>query len=521
MTNSGQVAGSDGDRLDWYPIGAIVAALAAAALQLVMIGGPLVGYHGYNESFYFTHALQNLERGLVDQVLRPIDPNNPFLYPFVLATWLRVFGSTVAAGRLLGVALSIALVLLTFWVARRLYNERIALLSAVCVSVTPGVLLTGRNMQTDTLMVVLALAAVGALLRAMPRNDTRWAIASGVLFGLSFLAKLPAVLYVVALVVWQVWRTGGVAWAKDRAVWVTAVTAAVVAVPWYGTRLFSGGQFASTQGALAENAAAWESWDFIFRAVWGEQFWMLTPAVALAAALGIVIAVRKRSAADTLLLSVVAVFSVFFMYFNFHSYYFIALLPFFGILASRGLWTVWAHDDRRVLVTIALVVMLSFPLSVLTMSAKKWTAVRLDEAPRLLERAGFDPDRTTVGMSSMMEGSFGPAIAYYFTSQGFEKPQLFEQLSEVAPRRPGDRVAVLSEVWAQAVPGVVFVKPVDIEMVAPVAFGYAFRMDSGKFHFYAPGETTVERVGPLWWFGLDVRLQGVDFGMFEIGAGER
>ena len=90
--SSEENAAAQADRgVDWYLIGALACGLIVALVQLVMIGGPLSGYHGYNESFYFTHALQNLERGLIDQILRPIDPNNPFLYPLALATWLRIF----------------------------------------------------------------------------------------------------------------------------------------------------------------------------------------------------------------------------------------------------------------------------------------------------------------------------------------------------------------------------------------------------------------------------------------------
>ncbi|MDZ4169197.1 MAG: glycosyltransferase family 39 protein [Coriobacteriia bacterium] len=518
MTGGSTTASGDEWRIDWYWIGALGCALVVALVQLVMIGGPLAGYHGYNESFYYTHALQNLERGLADQILRPIDPNNPFLYPLALATWLRVFGPTVVAGRLLGVVLSVALVLLTFWIARQLYNKRIALLSAVFASVTPGVLLTGRNMQTDTLMLVLVLAALGCFLKAVPSNSGRWAVAAGAFFGLSFVAKLPAVLFVVALAIWQVWRGRGWEWLKDRATWITAAVAGAVGLPWYLARILGNTQFAGTQGALASNAAEWIGFDFLYRSVWSEQVWMLTPLVAIAAVLGVGVAVWKRTTADKLLLSIIAVFSVFFLFFNFHSYYFVALLPFFVILASRALWTLWARSDRRVLATAALVVVLALPLSVLIMSGKKWTTVRIDEAPLLLERAGFDPDRTTIGMSPEAEGTFGPAVTYYFTSRGFPKPQLFADSPGEVNVGAGNRLAVLSFLLAGDAPGVEMVAPLNIEMVAPVVFGQALRMDGGLFHFYAPGELAVERVGPWWQFGVERRFQGVDIVLYEVAA---
>ena len=417
---------------------------------------------------------------------------------------------------MLGVVLSVALVLLTFWIAGQLYNKRIALLSAVFAAVTPGVLLTGRNMQTDTLMVVLALAALGCFLKAAPTNNTRWAVASGVFFGLSFVTKLPAVLFVVALAIWQVWRTGGVAWVKDRATWIAAAVAGVVAVPWYVARILGSSQFAGTQGAVASNAAEWIGFDFIFRSVWAEQMWMLTPLVALVAIAGVGVAAWKRSTADKLMLSIVAVFSVFFLFFNFHSYYFVALLPFFVILASRALWTLWARDDRRVLAAAALVLVLALPLSVLVLSGKKWTTVRIDEAPLLLEQAGFDPRRTAVGMSSMPEGFFGPAITHYFTSSGFPPPQPFANSPAEVTARSGDRLAVLSGVLEGDIPGVAMVARLRQDTVAPVVFGKALRLDAGRVSFFAPGEFVTERVGPLWRFGVDRRFNDADFVLYEV-----
>ena len=50
--SSEENAAAQADRgVDWYLIGALACGLIVALVQLVMIGGPLSGYHGYNESF--------------------------------------------------------------------------------------------------------------------------------------------------------------------------------------------------------------------------------------------------------------------------------------------------------------------------------------------------------------------------------------------------------------------------------------------------------------------------------------
>ncbi len=91
---------------DPYLLGVVVVALLAAALQFYRAGAPLSGYHGYNEGYYFTFALRDLDRGLLAPVLAPQDVNNPFMLPLLLATAFRLFGPSVALARAISILAS-------------------------------------------------------------------------------------------------------------------------------------------------------------------------------------------------------------------------------------------------------------------------------------------------------------------------------------------------------------------------------------------------------------------------------
>lgn len=491
------------NRPDWYLIGAAGCAVLVVLLQLVGLHMPLGGYHGFNEGFYFTHALTDSHRSLAEQIFRPLDLNNPPLYPMLLAAVLRAFGRTVAIGRAFGIALSVALVMLTFWVGRVLYNQKIGLLAAAMAAVAPGVMLTGRNMQVDTLMVVLTAAALGCYLKAVPKDDHRWAIAAGALFGASFITKLPAVLAVVALLLWRLWSQGrDFTWIARRSTWVTAVVAALVGVPWHLYSLVAKAGYSNSQSALAETGS-WKGFEFLWKNVISEQFWMLAPILAVAALVGIGVLATKRSSADKLVLSFLAVYSVFFLFFNYHSYYLVAVLPFAALAGARAIWTLFAKTGRRVAVAVALALVVTLPFTLLVLSSKKWTMLRLDGAPAILERAGYQPDATALGESSVIDGRHGPAVGYYFERAGYPAPTLYSTSQSEIPSASGQRLVLLGDGLSDPLPGTRRIAPLRLTVGSPIVAGWMFRMQPSNIHYFTPGDVSAEYVGPAWWVGID------------------
>ncbi len=472
-------------------------------IQLVRIGGPLTGYHGFNEAFYFTNGLREATRDLFSVVMKPVDANNPFGYPLMLSMVLRIAGESVAAARALSIVSSFATVLLTFWVARQLFNRQIALMAAVMLALTPGMLLTGRNIQIDPLMLALELGALGCYLRSVPEEDTRWAIASGVLFGFALATKLSVLLVIAALVMWQVWRTKGFGWLRARSTWVTALSAGLLVLPWYAARLVTSPQFQEAQRYLA-GTGGWRGIKWVLTVVSLEQVWMFSPVLWVLGVAGLVIALWKRTDADLFVACMLLVQLFVYLFYNFHSYYFLPLLPFGAIAASRALWAAGVKSARAVVLAAASVTILVLPVSVLALDAKKWGAPRLDKLPSILAANGFVPGKTTFGVWSDVEGELGPATGYYLGRSGYARPIVFEDEERVAAVSvpEGNRFAFLGGMLADPTSGPPVVASISREFDAIVLFGHAISDHSSRLHVYAPAKPTATRVGPLWQFGI-------------------
>ncbi len=488
--------------VDPYFLGALAVGLLAAALQSYRIGAPLSGYHGYNESYYFTFALKDAARGFLGPVLAPQDVNNPFLFPLLLATVLRVFGPSIAAARAISIAASFATVLLTYWTGRQLYNRQIGLLASVMIAASAGLLLTGRNVQLDPLMLMLEVAAVGAYLRAVVDDDAGWSIASGALFGLGLLTKLPIFLAVVSLALWQLWRTRSWTWVKKRSTWLTALAAGVAAVPWYLYNTFGTSGFAGAQSGLLERTGRWQGVGYLWTNVLTEQFWMLTPVVTVLAIAGVVVMARKRADADKLILVLVAVHAVVFLWNSKHSYYFTPLLPWMSLAAARALWTVGVRQPKRVAVAAVIVAALVLPFSIAALSAKKWSMLRIDEVSQMLPASGYAPVTTQLLGSQDVLGALGPAVDYYLGLGGY--PAATAATGSTPP--PGEsRRTVLLGGPARPMSEAREIGKIPLELVSPVLFGWAIRPYPGNVNYYSLTMPEFEHVGPAWAFGTDAK----------------
>ncbi len=79
-----------------------VAALAAG-LEAYRLGESLRGFHVFNEGFYLLNGIKDVARPIFAPITAPLDPNNPWVYPFALSLALRVFGATIATARLVSI----------------------------------------------------------------------------------------------------------------------------------------------------------------------------------------------------------------------------------------------------------------------------------------------------------------------------------------------------------------------------------------------------------------------------------
>jgi hypothetical protein len=311
--------------------------LLAAGLRCAWLDAVVGGFHSHNEAHYVLIA-KNFFHG---SPLRPTPDEGrslfletPPLYSYILHAVFRATGVSVLAGRLVSIVSSLALVLATFFLSRKLFGDSAGLAAALIVAVSPVAVLTGRNIQTDSTMLLFVVAALFFYRRADDgsRADR---IRSGLFAGLALFTKLFAMIAFAALVAWElVARTPG--WLRDRTRWAAAAIALLLPGLFYGFHALR--DFASLRRDVAGGAAAATTFPKT-PVEWGsiglEAFWAFSPVIALVLVAGVAAALARPSRAILFALLPLSGFAVFYLFVHKHSYYLLTLLPFGAALAGR------------------------------------------------------------------------------------------------------------------------------------------------------------------------------------------
>jgi 4-amino-4-deoxy-L-arabinose transferase-like glycosyltransferase len=102
----------------------------------------------------------------------------------------RLFGFSTWSMLVPQVLEGVAAVALVYAAVKRWFGPAAGLLAGVVLACTPVAALMFRFNNPDALMVLLLVAAAWTLIRALEKAGTRWIVATGVLIGFAFLAKM-------------------------------------------------------------------------------------------------------------------------------------------------------------------------------------------------------------------------------------------------------------------------------------------------------------------------------------------
>lgn len=306
---------------------------------------------------------------------------------WVMGLSVRVFGlsswSILVPQAVMGVA-SVALL----WASvRRSFGAHAGLLAGLVLAVTPVAALMFRFNNPDALLVLLMVAAVWALLRAVEDGRTRWLVLSGVFVGFGFLTKqLQVMLIVPALAATYVlagppklgtrllqllaaaisvivaagwWIAIVELWPADSRPWIGGSqnnSILELTLGYNGLGRLNGNEVGSvTPGGGAAGGGMWGSTGLgrLFESNTGGQIAWLIPAALILLVAGLFACGRahrtdNRRAALLVwggwLVTTALVFS--FMQGIFHEYYTVALAPAIGALVGGGSALLWARRDR-------------------------------------------------------------------------------------------------------------------------------------------------------------------------------
>ncbi|MEO3747937.1 glycosyltransferase family 39 protein [Plantactinospora sp. B5E13] len=223
----------------WRPVG--VVAVAVAALLLATNGG--YGYH--RDELYF--LMLRPAWGYTDQ---------PPLTPALARLADTVFGGTLWGLRLPATLCVVAAVLLVALLARELGGRAAAqTLAAFGAGTGAATLIFGHVLLTATLDLVVWLALLLCVTRALLRDQPRWWLAAGAVLGVSLYNKLLVVLLLAGLGLGLL-TVGPRRVLRDRRLWAGVGIALLIGLPNLVYQLGHDLPQAEMAGAIADDRGA-------------------------------------------------------------------------------------------------------------------------------------------------------------------------------------------------------------------------------------------------------------------------
>jgi Dolichyl-phosphate-mannose-protein mannosyltransferase len=334
-----------------------VAVLAALIVRVWALGA--VGFNS-DEAVYSGQAA-SLAGDPTYTPLFSVFRAHPLLVQFIVSLVFHVTRADVAV-RMVSVIFGLAAIPLAYQLGQQLYSRRVGLIAAAIMAVMPYHVAVSRQILLDGPMMTLWLLTMLLLARYAATGRPGWLYATALAGGLTFLAKETSVLVVVSAIAFTL-VTPQVKLGIRRL--LIAAFLYLVALSPYPLAVVIGGGSSSARSFLL-----WQllrqpnhSWSFYFEILPGAVGIL----VLIAAAGGILLALRRRSWEDRLLLAWVVVPFAFFQIWPTKGYqYLLPIAPALAILAGRafeGRWLDWA--------------------------SARWSALarRRDEHPRLVRRA--------------------------------------------------------------------------------------------------------------------------------------
>ncbi|MGI5180622.1 glycosyltransferase family 39 protein [Dactylosporangium sp. CA-152071] len=287
---------------------------------------------------------------------------------------VRVFGLSSWSILVPQALIGVATVWLLYATVRRWHGPAAGLLAGAVLATTPIAALMFRFNNPDALLMLLLVAGVYGMVRALERGSTWWLVFAGSSVGFGFLTKMLQALLVVPAFALAYLLFAPTGWGRRIVQLLVAGAAVVVSAGWWvatvelipaswrpyvggsqnnsileltlgynGLGRITGNETGSVGGGGGANGGRWgeTGWSRLFDGQTGGQASWLLPAALIFLVAGLVWSTRK--AAYVLwggwLVVTAVVFST--MQGIFHDYYTVALAPAIGALVAMGTATLW------------------------------------------------------------------------------------------------------------------------------------------------------------------------------------
>lgn len=188
-------------RAEWIGVGAVfVVALVLRLLHLQQLraNDPFFELPSVDERMYHEWALA-IHGG--DWLGDSVFLNGP-LYPYLLALFYGLFGTSPAAAKAAQCVLGALSCVLVWAIARRLFDTRAALLASAMTAVYGMLVFYEGTLVVANLQVFLALLILLAVVRAIERPGVVAWLGAGALVGFSAIARPNVLLFGAAIALW-------------------------------------------------------------------------------------------------------------------------------------------------------------------------------------------------------------------------------------------------------------------------------------------------------------------------------
>jgi 4-amino-4-deoxy-L-arabinose transferase-like glycosyltransferase len=311
----------------WLPaVGLAVAVVVGAAVRLVGVGD--IGFNS-DEAVYAGQAAAlagNADYAQFFAIFRA----HPLLVQFLLSVVFH-FGVSDVAARLLSVVIGLAAIPLIYLLGAELYSRRVGVVSAAVLAVLPYHVVVSRQVLLDGPVTTLFLLSMLLLARYVTSQRPGYLYMSAVAGGLTFLAKETAIL-ILPVGAAFILMTPEVRLGRRRL--LKALGAFMLAASPYPISIVVSGASGTAKNFLI--------WQLLRRPNHGFTFYAeilpgaLGISLLLLAIIGIVIAVRRATWQDRLLLAWVLVPLIFYQVWPVKGYqYLLPIVPALIVLSAR------------------------------------------------------------------------------------------------------------------------------------------------------------------------------------------
>ncbi|HEY5530488.1 MAG TPA: glycosyltransferase family 39 protein [Candidatus Anoxymicrobiaceae bacterium] len=265
MTGEADLGSSDIKKRKWTSYGwtalVVLSVVLFLALRLRNVGHLLM----WDEA-QFSLAIKSFSLGLKD-VWAPYLNVHPPLYSLMSLSLLRLFGGGAKSYEVVSIIFSTGTLIVTYFLAKTLFNKRVAALAALFLAVLPAAIVLDTWVKQDPTAGFFAVLAV--LLFFKKRYV--WA---GLAMGLGMLTKETAIFALAALFFFAVFT-----WSRERikgSVIVGAI-AAVMSFWWYVFLSSRVGHFWDFfTGTTVESKMFAKPWYYYFRGLPYDAGWIVT-----------------------------------------------------------------------------------------------------------------------------------------------------------------------------------------------------------------------------------------------------